>query len=146
MKVFLASDHAGYELKEVLNTFLTEHKIPAEDLGPHAFNPNDDYTEYMFALASAVVGEKGSFGIGIGGSGQGEAMAVNRVKGARASVFYGGNIDVLKVSRKDNGANVLCLGARFLSQDEAKRAVEYWLKTPFSNEERHMRRIQKLDT
>jgi len=144
-KIYLASDHAGYELKDALTPFLRERGFEVEDLGPHTFDPSDDYPDYMFALASAVVARPGSFGVAIGGSGQGEAMALNRVKGARATVFYGGNTDILKISREHNGANILSLGARFVEAEEAKSAVILWLSTPFTSEERHVRRIKKID-
>lgn len=145
-KIYLASDHAGYELKETLSPFLRERGFAVEDLGPYTLEPQDDYPDYMFALAGKVAQNKGSFGIGIGGTGQGEAMAANRVKGARAAVYYKKQEEVLKLSREHNDANILSLGARFLSTDEAKAAVATWLATPFSGEERHARRIQKLDT
>ncbi|MES2007024.1 MAG: RpiB/LacA/LacB family sugar-phosphate isomerase [Patescibacteria group bacterium] len=144
-KIYLASDHAGYELKEALGPFLREHGFEAEDLGPLSLDPDDDYPDYLMMLGRHVAGEAGSLGIGIGGSGQGEAIAVNRIKGARAAVFYGGPEEIVKLSREHNDANVLSLGARFLSQEEAKNAVMLWLTTPFSNEERHVRRIKKLD-
>ncbi|HVV15280.1 MAG TPA: RpiB/LacA/LacB family sugar-phosphate isomerase [Candidatus Paceibacterota bacterium] len=143
-KVFLASDHAGYELKEALTPFLAERGFAVEDLGPSSLDPNDDYPDYLGSLGRKVAENKGSFGIGIGGSGQGEAMAVNRSLGARAAVYYGGPEEIVKLSRQHNDANVLSLGARFLSADEAKKAVELWLATPFSGDERHARRIQKL--
>jgi ribose 5-phosphate isomerase B len=145
MKIFLASDHAGFELKEALSVFLRERKYEVDDLGPTTLDPNDDYPDYLRLLGAHVAGEAGSMGIGIGGSGQGEAMAVNRVKGARAAVFYGGPDEIIKLSREHNNANVLSLGARFLSQEAAKEAVALWLTTPFSNDERHIRRIAKLD-
>lgn len=145
MKIFLASDHAGYELKEALTPFLKERGYDVEDLGPLSLDPSDDYPDYLMMLGRHVAGEKGSMGIGIGGSGQGEAIAANRIKGARAAVYYGGNDEIVKLSREHNDANILSLGARFISQDDAKRAVELWLATPFSNDERHVRRIAKLD-
>jgi ribose 5-phosphate isomerase B len=145
MKVFLASDHAGFELKEALTAFLREHSYEVEDIGPLSLDPNDDYPDYMRILGAQVASEKGAMGIGIGGSGQGEAMMVNRTRGARAAVFYGGPSQIIKLSREHNDANVLSLGARFLSQDDAKAAVMLWLTTPFSNDERHVRRIAKLD-
>jgi ribose 5-phosphate isomerase B len=144
-KIFLASDHAGFELKEALAPFLHEHGFVVEDLGPSSFDPEDDYPDYLMMLGRHVADERGSKGIGIGGSGQGEAMAANRVKGARAAVFYGGPDEIIKLSREHNDANILSLGARFLSQEEAKKAVLLWLNTPFSNDERHERRIKKLD-
>lgn len=145
MKVFLASDHAGYELKEALTPFLREHGYEVEDLGPASLDPNDDYPDYLMMLGRHVAGEKGSMGIGVGGSGQGEAIAANRVKGARAAVFYGGSDEIIKLSREHNDANILSLGARFISQEDAKNAVLLWLTTPFSGDERHVRRIKKLD-
>ena len=145
MKVFLASDHAGYELKEALSPFLAERGFEVEDLGPSSLDPNDDYPDYLMMLGRRIADEKNAMGVGIGGSGQGEAMAVNRVKGARAAVFYGGPDEIVKLSREHNDANVLSLGARFLSQDAAKNAVILWLTTKFSGDERHVRRIAKLD-
>jgi ribose 5-phosphate isomerase B len=145
MKVLLASDHAGFELKEALVLFLRERGYEVEDLGPATLEPNDDYPDYLMLLGRRVAAEKGAMGIGIGGSGQGEAIAVNRVKGARAAVYYGGPKEIITLSREHNDANVLSLGARFMSIGEAKEAVVLWLTTPFSNDERHIRRIGKLD-
>jgi ribose 5-phosphate isomerase B len=145
-KIYLASDHAGYELKEALAPFLGERGYEVEDLGPLSLDPNDDYPDYLMMLGRHVAGEKGAMGIGIGGSGQGEAIAANRVKGARAAVFYGGPDEIIKLSREHNDANILSLGARFLTQEQAKDAVILWLTTTFSGEERHMRRIAKLDS
>lgn len=145
MKVYIASDHAGFELKEALNAFLSERNYQVEDLGPSTLDPNDDYPDYLMMLGRHVADDKTSFGIGIGGSGQGEAIAANRVKGARAAVYYGGPDEILTLSREHNNANILSLGARFLSADAAKAAVILWLTTPFSNDERHVRRIAKLD-
>jgi ribose 5-phosphate isomerase B len=144
-KIFLASDHAGFALKEALQVFLTEEGYDVEDLGPENLTPGDDYPDYCMPLGAKVAQNKGTFGIVIGGSGQGEAMAVNRVAGARATVFYGGNADVLAASREHNNANVLSLGARFISVEDAKHATLFWLTTEFSQDERHVRRINKLD-
>ena len=144
-KVFLASDHAGYELKEALGVFLRERGFEVEDLGPSSLDPNDDYPDYLRLLGVHVADEKGAMGVGIGGSGQGEAMAANRVKGARAAVYYGGPDEIITLSRQHNDANILSLGARFLTQEQAKNAVALWLATSFSNDERHVRRIKKLD-
>jgi len=156
MKIYLAADHAGYELKEALMAFLGERGYELEDCGAMAFEPADDYPDYLLPMAAKVAQNKGTFGIGIGGSGQGEAIVCNRIKGARAVVYYGppshkatgGQVsrdEILKLSREHNDANILSLGARFITQDEAKEAVLLWLTTPFSGEERHVRRIGKID-
>ena len=155
-KIFIASDHAGYELKEALNVFLRERGMETDDGGPVAFDPQDDYPEYILPMAAKVGQEKGSFGIAIGASGQGEAIVANRIKGVRAVVYYGPashrqtditgkQLDLLTSTRAHNDANILCLGARFLTAEEAKEAVMAWLSTPFSGEERHVRRINKID-
>jgi ribose 5-phosphate isomerase B len=144
-KIYLASDHAGFELKEALLPFLGERGFMPEDLGPFTLDPQDDYPDTVVPLARRVAAEPGSFGIVIGGSGQGEAIACNRFKGVRAAVYYGGKADILKLSREHNDANVLSLGARFMTAEEAKEAALAWLLTNFSGDERHARRIQKLD-
>lgn len=143
-KVFLASDHAGYALKEALFPFLKEHGFDVEDVGPFTFDKDDDYPDTIGVLARTVASNPGSCGIAIGMSGQGEAMAANRLPGVRAAVYYGAQPDILKLSREHNNANVLSLSAKFLSVEQAKEAVQLWLSTPFSNETRHLRRIQKL--
>ncbi len=145
MKIFIASDHAGFELKGRLVDFLKLNGYEVVDMGPEALEPEDDYPDYIGPLAKKVVGESGSFGIAIGGSGQGEAMAANRTEGVRAAEYYGGTLDVVRLAREHNDANILSLGARFISTDQAKQAIELFLSTLFSNEERHVRRIQKLD-
>ncbi len=155
-KIYLASDHAGYELKEALIPFLRERGYEIEDIGPLTLDSVDDYPDYILPMAAKVAQNKGTFGIGIGASGQGEAMVANRVKGARAQVYYGasarvqtdssGNrLDILVSPRRHEDANILSLAARFITNDEAKEVVVRWLETPFSGEERHIRRIRKLD-
>lgn len=145
MKVFLASDHAGVELKSALVAYLSERKYDVEDLGPATYVDGDDYPDFMRLLADAIAKTPGSRGIGLGKSGEGEAMALNRRKGVRATAYYGGPIDIIRLSRLHNDANALSLGAGFLSAEEAKSAVLLWLTTAFSGEERHARRIKKLD-
>jgi len=116
------------------------------DKGAFSYDEVDDYPDFIRPVAMAV-GEHPmhTLGIIIGGSGQGEAMLANRFKNVRASVYYGGNEEIIKLSKEDNDSNVLSLGARFLTEDEAKKAVRLWLDTDFSEEERHIRRIQKID-
>lgn len=144
-KVYIASDHAGYELKEALIAFLEERGFDAEDLGPLTYEKDDDYPDTIAPLARAIAEDKNALGIAIGASGQGEAIVCNRYKGVRAAVYYGGNKEILKLSREHNNANVLSLGAKFISQEEAKEAALEWLTTDFSGEERHVRRVAKLD-
>lgn len=154
-KVYLASDHAGYELKAALASYIGTLGYEAEDLGAHTLDPEDDYPDFVIPCAERVAGEPGSFGIVIGGSGQGEAMAANRVRGARAAVYYGApntsqtdaegqELSLIASVRAHNDANILSLGARFMDEQEAKGAVQTFLSTAFSGDPRHVRRISKF--
>lgn len=145
MRLFLASDHAGFELKQKLIDHLHAAGHEVEDMGPARLNPADDYPDYIGPCANAVAQTEGSMGIIAGMSGQGEAMAANRVRGVRAAVYYGGPADIVKLSRRHNDANVLSLGARFVSFEEAAKAADLWLSTRFEHDERHQRRILKMD-
>lgn len=151
MKIHLGSDHAGFELKEKLVNFLRELGHEVSDHGAAAFDEKDDYPDFVIPVAKAVAQDSGSHGIILGGSGQGEAMAANRVSGARpalgearAAVYYGGPLEIVKLAREHNDANILSLGARFLSEDEAKKAVRLFLETDFSGDDRHIRRLKKF--
>jgi ribose 5-phosphate isomerase B len=144
-KIFIASDHAGFELKNILKSFLSNQNYEVEDCGPLVFDPHDDYPDYVLPCAQKVAQNNGSFGIVVGLSGQGEAIAANRVLGVRAAVYYGGPEEILTLSRQHNNANVLSLGAKFIPPEEAKEAVLLWLGTDFSADERHVRRIGKID-
>ncbi len=145
MKIFIGTDHAGFELKESLTPFLRELGHEVEDMGAHTFEALDDYPDFIRPVAEAVARDSESRGIILGGSGQGEAMCANRVKGVRAAVYYGGPFDIAVLSREHNNANILSLGARFVTEDETKEVVRVWLETAFSGEEKHARRIAKLD-
>lgn len=145
MKIVLATDHAGYGHKEALKKHLFELGYEVQDFGTNS-SESCDYPDFIFPAARAVAADPdGTRGIIFGGSGQGEAMVANRVKGVRATVYYGSSQDILELSRTHNNANVLSIGARFISVEEMKRDVDRWLKTDFPHEERHMRRIQKMD-
>ena len=155
MQIFIATDHGGFELKNNLVPFLQGLGHEVEDCGAHVFDKEDDYPDFITPCAEKVAATPGSFGIIIGGSGQGEAMAANRVKGARAAVFYGEparkqidsegkEIDMITSTRDHNDANILSLGARFLTEEEIKAKIQQFLATPFSNHERHQRRINKF--
>lgn len=142
--IYLSSDHAGFELKTQLLSFLKENNYPCEDAGAISYNEQDDYPDFIIPGCEKVAANPDSLGIVIGGSGQGEAIAANKVKGIRAALFYGGNRDIITLSKEHNNANVLSLGARFLSVEEAKEVLQLWLVTKFTKEERHTRRIQKI--
>ncbi len=147
MNIILAADHAGYELKESIKSYLEAKKFQVLDVGAHNLVPEDDYPVYMAAAAMKVVEDtKGETkAIIFGGSGQGEAMVANRFPGVRAAVWDGGDIEIVKLSREHNDANVLSVGARFVKDDETKKAVEVWLSTAFSGDERHARRNFQID-
>ena len=144
MKIHLATDHAGLELKEKVKLYLFDSNYEVIDHGAYEYDALDDYPDFIFPCANAVSNDPSSKGIILGGSGQGEAMAANRVKGARAAVFYNGPDEIIKLSRKHNNANILSLGARFMSEEEMYKIIEVWLSTDFESG-RHQRRIEKLD-
>ncbi len=147
MKVLLASDHAGFELKNTLVSYLDELGYEVVDMGPASFDESDDYPDMIAPLANEISRHNGQgiFGIVIGGSGQGEAIVANRFQHVRAGVYYGHALEEVKKTREHNDANVLSLGARFIKVDEAKKAVKTFLETPFSEEPRHERRIKEID-
>lgn len=146
MKIVFASDHAGFELKKNLLPFVDGLGFEVKDFGAYELNEKDDYPDFISLAAKEVSENSDSVkGIILGGSGQGEAIVANRFKGVRAAVYYGGSTDIVSLSREHNDANILSLGARFLSEEEAKNAVKIWLKTLFSDDERHVRRIKKID-
>jgi len=149
MHVYLGSDHAGYELKQHLVEWLTAQGHAAFDCGPAAYDGDDDYPPYVMdyppyvmLAAARTAGDPGSLGIVIGGSGNGEAIAANKVKGVRAALAW--SEETARLGREHNDANVISLGARMNTADEATRFVEIFLSTPFSGVERHARRIAML--
>jgi len=144
MKIHVATDHAGLELKEKVKLYLSDLNYEVIDHGAYEYDALDDYPDFIFPCANAVSNDPESKGIILGGSGQGEAMAANRVKGVRAAVFYNGPDEIIKLSRQYNNANILSLGARFMSEEEMYKIIELWLSTDFESG-RHQRRIEKLD-
>lgn len=160
MKIYIASDHAGFELKNIIIDHLKSSGRDVEDCGAYSFDPDDDYPDLIIPCAQKVAANPGSLGIIIGGSGQGEAFAANKVKGIRAVVYYGpvvsqGAVDVtgrksddplemLRLTREHNDANILSLSKRFLTVDQAKEAVDRWLSAQFDNTSRHQRRHDKI--
>lgn len=159
--IYIASDHAGFALKQALvehvGTMLGHTVV---DMGAETLDAEDDYPDFITPLARKVAVEPDVYGIIIGGSGQGEAMCANRIPGIRAAVFYGSRkvtdaldvegdrsqdgYDIIRLARRHNNANVLSLGARFVSGTEADEAVRIFLETPFSDSPRHMRRLGKF--
>jgi ribose 5-phosphate isomerase B len=145
MKIALGADHAGYKLKEELKVFLKSLGHEIVDKGAFKLDPGDDYPDFVFPVARAVASGEVERGIVIGKSGEGEAMCANRVKGVRASIYLGGRKEVIFLSRQHNDANVLSLSTDFVTSQMAHELVPVWLKTAFSGESRHIRRIKKLD-
>jgi ribose 5-phosphate isomerase B len=145
MRIYIGSDHAGFETKKVLVSHLELMGHEVFDKGAYEFDPGDDYSDFVALVAEAITGGEADFGIILGGSGTGEAIEANRLFGVRAAVYYGGSEEIIRLSREHNDANILSLGARFISEDEAKHAVDLFLETKFSGDERHKRRILKLD-
>ena len=144
MIIHIATDHAGLEFKEKVKSYLSKLNYEVIDHGAYEYDALDDYPDFIFPCAEAVSNDSNSKGIILGGSGQGEAMAANRVKGVRAAVFYNGPDEIIKLSRQHNDANILSLGARFMSDQEMYKIIELWLSTDFESG-RHKRRIEKLD-
>ncbi len=158
MKIFIGADHAGYEAKEKLKVYLSGLGHEVKDFGAFTLDKTDDYPDFIRPVAEAVAEGpelEERRGIILGASGQGEAICANRVHGARAVVFYGGPaksqtdmsgniLDMIASTRMHNDANILALGMRFLNFDEAQEAVKIFLATKFSEEERHVRRINKF--
>jgi ribose 5-phosphate isomerase B len=142
MRVHLGSDHAGFELKAAVAARLTELGHEPVDHGAESFDAEDDYPPFVMAAAAAVVADEGSLGVVIGGSGNGEAIAANKVAGIRAALVW--TDETARLGREHNDANVISLGARQYPSADAVRFVEIFLETPFSNGDRHRRRIAML--
>jgi ribose 5-phosphate isomerase B len=161
MKIALATDHAGFEQLKQLQDYLEDLGHDCQNFGPSSLKPDDDYPDFIMPAAQAVASGECEMGVIMGGSGEGEAMAANRIKGARCAVFYGpastrkvvdaeghtssDPYEIIKLSREHNDANMLSLAARFVALEDMKFVVKLWLETAFSGDERHRRRNQKLD-
>ncbi|MCI5051209.1 MAG: RpiB/LacA/LacB family sugar-phosphate isomerase [Candidatus Pacebacteria bacterium] len=143
--IHLATDHAGFEMKEFLKTALEELNYNFVDHGADVYDQNDDYPDYIKLAAGAVSQSTQDRAIIFGGSGQGEAIVANRYPNVRATTYYHFNPEIIKLSREHNNANILSIGARFLSNEEMLESVLFWLEIPFTEEERHIRRIEKIE-
>ncbi len=144
MRIHIATDHAGFELKEALSARLRAAGHEVTDHGAHAYDADDDYGPFCFAAGEAVVADPGSLGIVLGGSGNGEQMAANKVAGVRAALAW--SEETARLARQHNDANVLSIGARLHTEEEAIAIAEAFIAEPFSNAERHMRRIAQVAT
>ena len=142
MRVYLGSDHAGYELKVHLVGELSRRGYETVDVGPHEYDPEDDYPAYCFATGTQVVADPGSLGVVIGGSGNGEQISTNKVPGVRAALAW--NEETAQLARLHNDANVVAIGARQHTLEDATALVERFLTTEFSGNERHARRIAQI--
>ncbi|MBW3538127.1 RpiB/LacA/LacB family sugar-phosphate isomerase [Candidatus Parcubacteria bacterium] len=161
MKIYFGADHAGYELKSLLKRYAQELGHEVVDCGNHNFEPDDNYPDFVVPVARAMTDDDQIRGVVIGGSGQGEAMAANKIPLARAAVYYGAVLpkqavditgrvsqdkyEIIRLSRSHNDSNVLSFGARFVDPDEAKECLKIWLETPFSNTERYVKRIKQVE-
>ncbi|GAB1689999.1 ribose-5-phosphate isomerase [Krasilnikovia sp. M28-CT-15] len=142
MRVYLGSDHAGYELKNHLVNHLSKQGHEVVDVGPHGYDAEDDYPPFCLKTGASVVADPGSLGIVIGGSGNGEQIAANKIEGVRSALAW--KVEIAQLARQHNDANVLAIGARQHTLDEAATFADAFLSTPFSGDQRHVRRIAQL--
>lgn len=142
MRIHLATDHAGLDFKDALTAHLTDLGHEVVDHGAYEYDAQDDYPAFCIAAAQAVASDPDSLGVVFGGSGNGEQMAANKVKGIRAALCW--SIATAQLAREHNNANVCSIGARQHSQEEAFAIIDAFLATPFTNEERHIRRINQI--
>jgi len=146
MKIFIASDHAGFEYKKELIPFIASLGAEVVDCGANVLDKDDDYPEFISKAAQGVSNDsENAKGIILGGSGEGEAMLANRFKNVRAAVYNAENMDIIRLSREHNDANILSIGARFVSLTHAKEAIKLWLETEFPGEDRYARRIKQAE-
>ena len=150
MKIYLGADHAGFYKKQDLKVYLESLKgVEVVDCGAFEYDPFDDYPDFVEPVAKNIAKDLDknlkSLGFIFGGSGQGEAIVANRISGIRACVYYGGPSKIVQLSKQHNNANILSFGARFLSSEEIIENAKLWLSTNFTNEKRHIRRIEKID-
>ncbi|MDP2585573.1 MAG: RpiB/LacA/LacB family sugar-phosphate isomerase [Candidatus Levybacteria bacterium] len=142
MKIYLGADHAGFELKEKIKSLLLEKMLDVEDCGAFIFDKDDDYPDFIAKTAINVSKNPDGKGIILGKSGAGECIVANKIKGIRAVLGF--NKENVVLSRLHNNANILSLGSAFVNEELAKELVEAFLETEFTNEERHVRRINKI--
>jgi ribose 5-phosphate isomerase B len=142
MRIHIGSDHAGLELKAALVEYLQTKGHVVTDHGPHEYDAVDDYPDFCIPAAVATAADSASLGIVLGGSGNGEQIAANKVKGVRAALAW--SVETAKLARDHNNANVVGIGGRMHTIEECKSIIDAFVETPFSNDERHVRRINKI--
>ena len=142
MRIHIGSDHAGLELKAILIDHLERKGHAVTDHGPFEYDALDDYPVFCIPAAQATAADPESLGIVLGGSGNGEQIAANKVKGIRAALVW--SVEIAKLAREHNNANVISIGGRMHSPEFCKELIDTFIATPFSNDERHMRRIGKI--
>lgn len=142
MKVYLATDHAGFDLKEKIKVLLEKLGYESMDCGAFEYNNDDDYPDFIGEAAKKVAEDPGSRGIVLGKSGAGESIAANKIRGIRS--FLAVNEHNVILAREHNDANIMSLGSEFVKEEDMEKLVDLFLKTPFSNDERHIRRINKI--
>jgi len=141
--IYMGGDHAGFKLKEKLKPFILKQGYKLEDFGPFKYNKNDDYPDFVVPLAKKLAKNKFARAIIIAGSGQGECIVANKIKGVRAGLYHGGSTKIVFTGRGHDNTNALCFGSRFVTFKEAQRAIKLFLKTPFEKG-RHARRMAKV--
>ena len=142
MRIHIGADHAGLELKSALIEHFSAKGHDVKDHGPYTYDALDDYPDFCIPAAEAVVKDPGSLGIVIGGSGNGEQIAANKVKGVRAALAW--SVETAKLAKQHNNANVISIGGRMHSIEDCKTILDAFIDEPFSNDERHIRRINKI--
>jgi len=142
MKIYLGADHAGFELKKKIKEYLIKEQYDIVDCGAHSFNKNDDYPDFVSIVGNNVGKNIDSYGIVFGKSGAGECMVANKYKGVRA--FLAINEKNVKLAREHNDANIISFGSEIVTLQKAKKLIKLFLETPFSGDERHVRRINKI--
>jgi len=141
--IYLAGDHAGFKLKEKLKPWIEKQGYGIIDFGPIGYNPKDDYPDFVIPMARKLSKDKNVAGIIVAGSGQGECIATNKVRGIRAGLYSGGSLKIVNTGRVHDNTNILCFGSRFVTESEAKKAIIMFLKTKFAGG-RHARRLNKV--
>lgn len=146
MKILLATDHAGFELKNKIFAYFKSEGFEIEDMGAYVLDKDDDFPKMMIPTAMRVMSDpENTRAVIFGFSGNGEAMVSNRFPGVRAAVYHGGNLEIVRLSREHNDSNILSIAAGFVEEEEAVKAIKLWIGTPFSTNPRYSRRNEMLD-